>query len=177
VSDFIYLTMISEHLASSRRTCLAESCRLLPAGGATNIPTFIALLGGQLDVVVLLDGNSDRQKVENTIARGRLNAARVISLDSFSSVPGADIEDLFTPGEYVAFYNGSFRRPLKLDDLTGEDRIIKRIERKEGGKFDHGVVAAHFLRNLDQSIESLSDDTLDRFEKLIKNINAALPPQ
>lgn len=175
VSDFIYLTMISAHLMSTGRTGLIESCRLLPAGGATNIPTFIALLGAQLDVVVLLDGNSDRQRIDNTIGRSRLNAARVLSLSGYVSLPGADIEDLFTPGEYLAFYNGAFERSLKLSELTGKDRIVKRIERKEGHKFDHGVVAAHFLRDLDRSIMSLSHDTLDRFEKLINDINSALP--
>ena len=85
VSDFIYLSTISDQLSSLGRASLPESARLLPAGGATNIPTFLALLGSQLDVVVLLDGNSDKQKIENTIKRGRLDAARVISLDNFAS--------------------------------------------------------------------------------------------
>lgn len=175
VSDFIYLTMVSDHLASTGRVGLVESCRLLPAGGATNIPTFIALLGGQLDVVVVLDGSTDRQRIETAITKGRLDAARVLTLESFTTVPKADIEDLFTPGEYVGLYNGAFGKSLKVGDLTGKDRIVKRIERADGGDFNHGAVAAHFLRNLDASIKGLSDPTLNRFEELIKAINAALP--
>lgn len=174
ISDFIYLTMISDHLKSLGRSALPDDCRLLPAGGATNIPTFIALLGTQLEIVVLVDGNSNRQRIENSIKQGRLDAARVLSLDSFSTVPGADIEDLFTASEYLVFYNGTFAKTLKASALSGTDRIVQRIARSEG-EFNHGEVAAHFLRNLNRSIGSLSPATLDRFENLITSLVAALP--
>ena len=174
VSDFIYLSMISQHLKSKSRKFLNEQARLLPAGGATNIPTFIALVGTQLDIVVVLDGDSPHQKIQNTIARGRLDGSRVIDLAQFSTVPGADIEDLFTPDEYIKLYNGMHGMRLKESDLNGTDRIVNRITRKKG-EFNHGEVAAYFLRNLDKSLTSLSDDTLDRFEKVIDAINKALP--
>lgn len=174
VSDFIYLTMFSEHLAASGRTGLRESCRLLPAGGATNIPTFIALLGTKLDVVVVLDGNSNQQRIEHTISRSRLDAARVLTLDAFTDVRGADIEDLFGPDEYLAIYNACFGKTLTIDGLTGSDRIVKRIARQER-EFNHGTVAAHFLRNFGASMDGMSAATLDRFEELIKAINDALP--
>lgn len=177
VSDFIYLSTISDHLSSLGRASLPESARLLPAGGATNIPTFLALLGGQLDVVVLLDGNSDKQKIENTIKRGRLDAARVISLDNLASATTPDIEDLFTPSEYLTFYNEAYGATLKVADLNGKDRIVARITRAIGKEFNHGYVAAVFLRNLDKSIKSLSDTTLERFEKVIDALVRALPPE
>ena len=174
VSDFIYLSMISQHLKSTSRKSLDEQARLLPAGGATNIPTFIALVGTQLDLVVLLDGDSPHQKIQNTIARGRLDQSKVIDLAQFSTVTGADIEDLFTPEEYIKLYNGTFNTRLKESDLDGTDRIVNRIKRKKG-EFNHGEVSAHFLRNLDKSLASLSDDTLIRFETVIDAINKALP--
>lgn len=175
VSDFIYISMLSEHLRSLGRDSLPDDCRLLPAGGASNIPTFIALLGGHLDLVVLIDGNTDSQRIENSITRGRLAAEKVLSLDQFSNVTGADIEDVFTPGEYLALYNGTFGASLKVGDLNGSDRIVKRISR-HSGDFNHGAVAAYFLRNLPKSLSSLSAGTLDRFENLIRALNGALPP-
>jgi predicted ATP-dependent endonuclease of OLD family len=174
VSDFIYLTMIGGHLEGLGRANLPLDARLLPAGGASNIPTFIALLGTQLDIVVLIDGNTSRQRIDNSILMGRLEETKVISLDSFSSVKGADIEDLFTPEEYLAFYNATYKKSVKVADLKGSDRIVERIARLEGD-FNHGEVGAQFLRTLDKSIASLSADTLDRFEKVIIAINTALP--
>ena len=43
VSEFIYLTAISGHLANNGKPGLPIDCRLVPAGGAANIPTFLAL--------------------------------------------------------------------------------------------------------------------------------------
>jgi predicted ATP-dependent endonuclease of OLD family len=173
-SDFIYLTTLSSHLGSLKRAQLPASCRLLPAGGATNIPTFIALLGNKIEVVVLLDGDAQRQRIDSAIAQGRLNAANVLSLDKFSLVKGADIEDLFEPEEYVEMYNEAFGAKLKIAGLKGQDRIVKRIERA-AGEFDHGRVAGQFLLKQNDYLKKLSPETLQRFEALIAAIVKALP--
>lgn len=175
VSDFIYLTTVSDYLESVGRPHLLPTARLLPAGGATNIPTFIALLGGQLDVAVVLDGNTDQQRINNAIVKGRLDQARIVDVSAHSPTPHADIEDLFEPVEYLSLYNGAFNMSVAMADLTGNDRIVKRIERQRGSEYNHGIVAAFFLRNLQPSLASLSAPTLDRFESLVQAINAAPP--
>jgi predicted ATP-dependent endonuclease of OLD family len=175
VSDLIYLSVLSSHLNSLGRASLPETARLLPAGGATDISTFIALLGGQLKVVVLIDGNAQRQRIDKAIAQGRLESQRVLSVDQFCSVKGADIEDLFEPSEYVELYNATFSKTHNLKDLKGKDRIIKRLERLEGTEFNHGRVASHFLSNQTAIIPRLSPDTLSRFESLISALTKALP--
>ena len=174
-SDIVYLSVMSSHLGKLGRRSLPENARLLPGGGATNIPTFLALLGGQLDVVVLLDGEAQRQRIDNAIAAGKLSGSRVFSVDKFVKIAGADIEDLFEPTEYVALYNKTFGRSLKEKDLKGNDRIVKRIARKEGHDFDHGRVAAYFLMNQNDEIDRLSTVTLGRFEALIEALSNALP--
>ena len=175
VSDLVYLSIMSSHLESQQRQFMPEDARLLPVGGATSIPTFVALLGTELDVVVLLDGNSPRQKIKNAIAQGRLSLNRVLDLSSFCAVKGADIEDLFTPGEYLDMYNAAFDRTHTEQELQGNDRIVKRIERAEDGEFDHGKVAAYFARHQAVLVPKLSDATVTRFEDVIKAISAALP--
>ncbi len=174
-SDVVYLSVMSSYLGGKKRKTLPSSARLLPAGGATNIPTFLALLGGQLDVVVLLDGKAPRQKIDNAIASGKLSASRVLSIERFANVAGADIEDLFEPMEYLSLFNEVFGKAYKLKDLQGDDRIVKRIARKYGREFDHGRVAAHFLQNQVQILQALSADTFNRFEAVIGALDSALP--
>lgn len=176
VSDFIYLTVMSSHLGTLGRTTVPSNARLLPAGGATNIPTFMALLGSSLDIVVLLDGNAQRQKIDNVIADGRLKKSNVLSIDQFSTVKGADIEDMFDPDEYLAIYNKAFGKSVKIVSLKGTDRIVKRIERVEG-EFDHGRVAAYFLANQHTFVGKLSTDTIQRFEDTIVAMVKALPQE
>lgn len=174
-SDVLYLAIMSSHLGKLGRSAVPDNVRWLPSGGATNIPTFLALLGGQLEVVVLLDGNAQRQRIDNAIASGRLDASRVLSVDRFAKIAGADIEDLFEPAEYVNLFNATFQRTLKVKDLKGKDRIVQRIERKEGRQFDHGRVAAQFLMDQVSVIPTLSDDTIGRFEAILTAIAEALP--
>lgn len=174
-SDFIYLVALSSHLSSLGRAMFPANCRLLPAGGATNIPTFIALLGGKLDIVVLLDGKAQRQRIDAGIAQGRLKASNVLSVEQFCQVKGADIEDLFEPEEYLAIYNAAMKQSLKVKDLKGQDRIVKRIERL-AGDFDHGRVAGHFLAHQHEIVPKLSAETLQRFEDAIAALVKALPP-
>jgi AAA ATPase domain len=174
VSDFIYLTAISGHLTSTGKPGLPMDCRLIPAGGATNIPTFLALLGTHLDVVVLLDGNTSDQRIQHAIAVGRVKETRILSIADYCTIPGADIEDLFEAQEYLDLYNATYRKKTKTAALKGSDRIVKRIARAEQ-EFDHGEVAAHFLRNLEESLAALSPATIDRFEALIATITAVLP--
>lgn len=174
VSDFIYLTVLSQHLRALGRPTIPTNARLLPAGGATNIPTFIALLGTSLKIVVLLDGKAQRQKINNAIADGRLKAGNILRVDQFCSVGGADIEDLFSADEYLELYNATFGKSIAQSSLTGSDRIVKRIERLEG-EFDHGRVAAHLLANQQHFLGRLSTDTIQRFENLIAALVKALP--
>jgi len=92
--------MSSHFLARSRID--SEQQQATTGRRGTNIPTFIALLGNKLDVVVLLDGKSQRQRINASIAQGRLKASNVVAVDRFCSVKGADIEDLFSPDEYIS---------------------------------------------------------------------------
>lgn len=175
VSDFIYLTVMSTHLGTLGRATVPSNARLLPARGATNIATFVALLGSNLNIVVLLDGNAQRQKIDSAIAEGRLKKSNVFSIDQFCAVKGGDIEDMFEPEEYLAIYNAALGKSVKIASLKGTDRIVKRIERLEG-EFDHGRVAAYFLANQDKFLGTLSKDTIQRFENAITVLVKALPP-
>ncbi len=175
VSDVIYLEVLSTHLRAAGRVGLDEDARLLPVRGVTNVGTFIALMGGKLPFVVLLDGASERARIDNAIQDGTIRSEQIVAIDKFSTVKGADIEDVFTPAEYLKLYNATFNAKLNLARLKGTDRIVKRIEREVGAKFDHGRVAGYFLANQTKIVPALSEGTLDRFESLIRTINGALP--
>jgi predicted ATP-dependent endonuclease of OLD family len=175
VSDYIYLNTISGHLGTKGRAELPEDCRVIPAGGAANIPTFLALLGTALDVVVLIDGNTPDQRIKTSIATGRLKEARIVSISDHCAVEDADIEDLFEPQEYLTLYNATFGKSLKMSQVKGNGRIVKRIAAAEKGEFNHGVVSAYFLSHLEDSLTALSDATLDRFASVIEALTKALP--
>ncbi|WP_043242369.1 AAA family ATPase [Streptomyces violaceusniger] len=176
-SDYTYLTLISDFLKDAGRTHLDERWRILPAGGATNIPAFIALIGTNLQATVLIDSTpAGVTKLRTLTNKGLLSPKRLLLTDTFSDgVKDSDIEDLFSPGDYLKLYNAAFGTRLKVSDLNGTDRIIARIGRANGASFnEHGRPADVLLRKRDTLLPGLSETTLSRFEQLFTAVNGTL---
>ena len=86
----------------------------------------------------------------------------------------ADIEDAFNPKDYLSLYNKTFKSKLVSTDLIGNDGIVARIERKIGAKYDHGKPADFMLRNRDEFLKNISEETLTNFAKIFEAINKTL---
>lgn len=171
ISELAYLNTMSSNLASIGRTCLDERWRILPAGGAANIPTFVALIGPHLDATVLADSNAKGvQRIEQMIKNDLLSKNRLIFVSDVLSKKNGDIEDLFSTEDYLVLYNAAFEQDIKSGDLPPGDRIVKRIESTVGKEFDHYRPAQYMTR----ADHDFSKETLARFEKLFTRINATL---
>lgn len=170
-SDLAYLDVISRQLRDRGHEGLDERWRILPAGGSSNVPAFVSLLGRKVSVTVLLDsGTEGVGKVEAAIEANKIASNRVVFVGSVLGRKHSDIEDLFAVEDYLELYNEAFKKQHKIDDLPSHpDRIILRLEKLDG-KFDHWRPAEILLRN-PSKVEKLSQLTLDNFESLAKSIN------
>lgn len=171
-SDFLYLDLMSRKLLDEERTSLDEHWRILPAGSASNIPAFVALIGRDLEVTVLVDsGTEGAGRLDTAMEAGRLSKDRLIRVGDIIKTKHADIEDLFTVSDYLALYNKAFNRRVKEDDLPPGDRIVHRLQQLHD-KFDHYKPAEVLLRD-PKKIDGLSGETLANFEALIDRINGS----
>jgi predicted ATPase len=171
-SDLVYLNVMSQACGSVGKPTLDPRWRSLPAGSAANIPTFVSLVGPHLDVTVLADGDTQgMQRINNMIAQKLLSGHRLILAGVATGNREADIEDLFTEGDYLKLYNATYGKSLKVADLPAGPRIVKRIEAKEG-KYIHGEVAETLLRQ--HRDFNFTATTLEHFSKLFQAINATL---
>lgn len=177
-SDYTYLTVISEYLESleEARVVLDDGWSIVPVGGASQVPSFVALLGNHLDVTVLVDAQKKgHQRLAHLADRGILQKNRLVTVGGVLDRREADIEDLFTEGDYLALYNRAFGKNVTSSDLKGGDPIVRRLARHEKvDRFDHGVPADDLLRHRDEILPDLSDNTLNRFEALFEKINNTL---
>ncbi len=172
-SDLVYLDMVSRHLREQGREHLDERWRILPAGGSSNVPAFVSLLGRKVSVSVLLDsGTEGGGKVEAALRANKIDGRRVVFVGSVLEQKHSDIEDLFTPGDYLDLYNEAFGKKHKVGDMAEQpDRIVLRLEALDGGKFDHWRPAEVLLRGPSR-VQRLSATTLKNFEALARKINA-----
>lgn len=176
-SDFIYLSVLSSHLIEHGREGLDERWTVTPVGGADLVPTFVALLGRKnLDFSVLVDSRKEgHQKLQSLADQGFLAKRRIITVGQVIGRKLGDIEDIFTPQDYLKMYNGAFQKNYTPSKLKGTDPLVRKIARKEEvSRFDHGKPADWLLRHRDEILSSLSDETRKNFEKLFSCINATL---
>lgn len=176
-SDLVFLQVLSGQLTRLGRTGLDSRCTIVPVGGAEKVATFAALLGSHVDATVLIDSTKKgNQRLEQLVSEGILKRSRLIGVGEINSASEADIEDLFTPEEYLAFFNTAFEKTFKPTELVGNDPIVRRLARLLGvDRYDHGKPASVLLRNPLDFADKLSAATLDAFERLFKRINGTLP--
>lgn len=175
-SDYAYLKLISDYLASKGRISLDPKWSIVPVGGADVIPTFVALLGTHLKITVIVDSRKEgHQRLERMAKDGYLDKQRIILIGDLVGKKLGDIEDLFEIEEYLSLYNKAFGKALKPADLKGTDPIVSRIARfEEVDRFDHGRPADVLLRERDAVLATLSEATFKRFEDLFTRVNATL---
>jgi predicted ATPase len=175
-SDYAYLKLVSDHLASKSLTCLDSKWSIVPVGGADLIPTFVALLGNHLKITVMVDSQKGGQQRLHRMAKdGYLEQQRIVLLGDVLGRDTADIEDFFEEEEYLDLYNRAFGKALTPNDLKGSGPIVARIARHEGAdRFDHGRPADILLRDRESALSKLSAGTLARFQTLFERINSTL---
>jgi predicted ATP-dependent endonuclease of OLD family len=174
-ADYLYFQVIGGHLAALGRTNLNSRWVIVPVGGMDKIPTFVALLGAQLSVAVVLDvASGGSQKISSLVERGIIAGEKLLPLTEITKTPEADIEDLFEQDFYIDLLVASKTVSVKASQLKGTGRILKRIEVAIGSKFDHYQPARYFLENQVALLPKLSAATLDRFDELFKRANALL---
>ena len=176
-SDYTYLLLLSGFLATlPGRIYLDAHWSIVPVGGADAVPTFVALLGSHLNVTIVLDSRKEgHQRLNRLAGDGYLQKKRIILIGEVLEQKLGDIEDLFTVSEYLELYNKAFGAQLTVQQLTGTDPIVCRIARHLGvERFDHGRPADVLLRERDRILPTLSNGTLERFEKLFERINKTL---
>jgi predicted ATP-dependent endonuclease of OLD family len=170
-SDFVYLSEVSRRLQNEGREHLdLTRWTIVPVGGAGKVATFVALLGPKLNVTVLVDTDAKlNQELTSLITKGLLEEQRLITVGQISGAAKADIEDLFSVDEYLAMYNAAFGTTVAQSDLDADSKrpIVKRF----GAEFDHGLPAEQMLRDPAKFVDSLSKETLKRFQKLFALVN------
>lgn len=187
-SDLIYLDVLDEDLRENGLTPISDGVTRVPVGGAGKLSTFISLIGSnQLDLAVLVDSSTkDAEAIGRLRDAGKLADGALIHMSDITNAADCDIEDLFDPAFYLELVNRAYAKeldgqPITLDDLPKKPaRIVKKIDavfakrRIAGGRLNHFRPANVLLRNQDDLVPLLDDDTRRRFADLADRVNTVL---
>ncbi|MBA4248132.1 MAG: hypothetical protein C0444_07545 [Microbacterium sp.] len=182
-SDLIYLQLLSQASEELGLGGLDSRWVVTPVGGATNLTTFISLIGAnQLNVVVLMDASSgDQQKIRNLQASGHLRAKSLLQISEFTGNKDSDIEDLLPLDYYLELVNGAYsiNPPLTAGELKNKSpraviRVEKAFEEKAiaDGHLNHLRPATFLLKEQVSMLSKLSESDLLPVVEMFKRINA-----
>lgn len=188
-SDLLYLKWFSRQLSTRGRTSLDKRWTITPCGGVDKVAAFMSLFGAnQLHVAVFADfTHGIKAKVRSLRESELLQAGHVLSADSYAGQVEADIEDVMGRELYISLVNNCYGLSVKrkVPDAKSKDapaRVLIEVQDHFRGlpsgisEFDHYAPASFLAENEAEMAKSLPnlDASLDRFEKLFKDLNALL---
>ncbi|HUS75763.1 MAG TPA: AAA family ATPase [Methanothrix sp.] len=189
-SDLLYLTWFSHTLHEMGRECLDPRWTIAPCGGIDKIGSFIALFGGnKIHVAALTDfGSGQKKKVRTLKESNLLKAGHVFSAEMYVDQDEADIEDLLGRSFYVSLVNecynldNSMKLPMEKPSAAPV-RVLEEAERhfallphEEVPEFNHYIPSLFLINNTAKLVPIVPDfdRSLDRFEKLFRDLNGLL---
>jgi predicted ATP-dependent endonuclease of OLD family len=186
VTDFWFLTTISNMLKEAGRIGLDEQLVVTPVGGASKAAYVGTILHGQkLNVAVLLDSDPEgKSAYEQLVHQWIMEEKHVLRLgDLLGTKDQRTLEDLFDETYYVGHVTAAYATELSAQPLAiSPDRvrpIIDRVEQALKGKgvdkFNKGRVGKRIMADLaKKSLSDLPKDTIENFEKVIAAVNAVV---
>jgi predicted ATP-dependent endonuclease of OLD family len=181
VTDYWYLSAISDQLEHDGGKSLPRDLVITPAGGAQKVSYMATLLAAQqLSVLVMLDDERDAKETANELIRSKLiRSENVISIrEAFGTPPSeADIEDLIDPRTFAALVNEVYAKELAATTITlnpAIPRIVKRYEAAftaAGMQFHKTRPAKLFLRGIATDPALITPLTKLQFESLFEAIS------
>jgi predicted ATP-dependent endonuclease of OLD family len=187
-ADLLYLQAMSAILQEEGHNGIDSRWTITPVGGSSKIPTFVALLGTQKNMIIatLIDSQlADQKKIEGLYKEKLLKKANVFTFSDFTKTAEADIEDMFGDAFYVELVNAEYysqlNTPIDVVKLTAKSpRIVVCIERYlienplKMGQFSHYRPARYFTENINKLQNKIPADAKQRFTEAFDALNALL---
>ncbi len=188
-SDLLYLKWFSSELKRLQRISLNPRWTISPIGSITKIGSFVALLFGHTEKIAVVTDYAmgEKSEVQRLRSSELLSDGHVLTAETYANQSEADIEDLIGRDNYIALVNTCYglTGTKKLSAKKKDDTIVRVVKEVENHfkllpptvpEFDHFDPAAYLMEHgsiLRDQLPNLGD-ALDRFERLITDLNELL---
>ncbi len=184
VTDYLYLTALSQHCASVGKVGLPDDIYIVPCGGTQKVGNLASLfLSERVRPVILLDGDEAGRVRGEALLREvyRGHEAGVLMLDEVPEMPSTvtTIEDVVGAADIVEALRGITGKSLALD---GENRVegtlpsqIKSAAKRQAVDLPDGwkaSVALGLVSAWAQGTREVPKHTLDAAGRLFKEIRS-----
>ena len=183
LTDLSILKAMNELLTRKNMSTLNPDIVITPAGGTRMImPLASLLIGNGIKLAVLLDGDMPGIKTSERL-KEKLSV-NCILMSSFTSVPNAEIEDMFPIDLYQKALVEAYPDQNIQINKGGKPEIcitnkIQKAFELQGMKFEKWKVAnvlVEWIRNNPTDDQKITLDTCKKFAQLFDKVNKILKP-
>lgn len=181
LTDYWLVKAVDQALGLKGRTRLRPDLVVIPSAGLSKLlPLASMLIGHQVEVSALLDGDEPARKEGKKLAEKLLanEDRKCLFIGDFVDNQSAEIEDLFPEEEYLSAVREAYRgvaltfTAAEKDILGITNRISALFERKELGRFEKWKPAAVLRDRILSFTEEQSEAVLGVFERIFQAVNA-----
>jgi energy-coupling factor transporter ATP-binding protein EcfA2 len=186
ITDYWIFKSLDYAARATGREALHPSIILTPSGGASRImPLASMLLGHEVDVVAVLDGDEPgRREGKKLVDKLLGDANRTIFAGDFSPVGNTtdETEDLFPNDYYLAAVrkaHGNIDLRFNADEKQIPnivDRLTVLFERKGHGDLEKWKIARVLADTIDADPQAVPAQTLGAAAQIFQKINALIGP-
>lgn len=181
ITDFWIIKALDAVLTSTSRTALRSEIILTPGGGAGRmVPLASMLVGHEVQVAALLDGDESGRKEGRKLERllGYDNRVVFVGDHTHDANATGEIEDLFPDDYYMAavkdaYGSGDYR--YNADEKTIPniiDRVTALFERRGLGEFKKWKVARILADQIMADPANVPAEALDGMQAIVGELNA-----
>ena len=180
ITDFWIIKALDAALLATGRTSLRPEIILTPGGGAGRmVPLASMLVGHEVQVAALLDGDESGRKEGRKLERilGYENRTIFVGDHTPDQNPTGEIEDLFTDDYFMAavkdaYGSGDYRFNAEEKTIPNViDRATALFARKGLGEFEKWKVARVLADKIMATPQDVPAETLDAMEAIAKELN------
>ncbi|MDR1793901.1 MAG: ATP-binding protein [Erysipelotrichaceae bacterium] len=159
LSDMVLLRYLSSLLKAKNKTGLPSDLTIIPVDRLDQLIALMLLNRDTQSQCVCLYENSGKELPDE--AKSLLLGKKIMFYKG--SKKEKTIEDLLMKEEYLKAYEGAFKRKIRRNSIDAEAPVVPQVQ-KSDEDFDRYAPIVWLITN--SATEPLSEETLDRFEKL-----------
>jgi predicted ATP-dependent endonuclease of OLD family len=186
--ELLVISWFSRELRARGRAGLDNRWTVTPVGGLAKVSSFAALFGPRLrNIAVIADVQlGTKKELERVRQAAVMKRGHVLTLDTYTGQPEADIEDVIGRPMFIALLTDAYglKKADRLPDKKPADaptRVVHEVEAKfrllrNYPEFDHFEPARFLNAAPRQAVAKYPGfhEALHRFEKLFQDLNAML---
>lgn len=178
LTDLWLIKAFDQALSKKGNTCIRSDVVVIPSAGTSHLlPLASMLIGHDIKIVALLDGDEPARREGEKLKNKLLTGHKILFVGDFACNKNAEIEDIFTEKEYLFAVQKAYPEiDIKFDpseeSISGiNNKMQAFFKRKNLGKFEKWKPAAILRDRIVDSPQEISPQAYNIMSKIFEGVN------